>query len=302
MPYLQVSQLHTIYYEDWGHPSSPCCLYLHGGPGAGVREKDKRFFNPDKHRVIFFDQRGCSQSTPFGELQENTTLDLIADIEKLRHKLGISSWYVAGASWGTFLALYYAICYPEAVRGLILRSIFLGQKREINWLYFPGGVSEIYPDEYERFLSVLDESERSHPVQGYWKKINAIKSEKENIYLAWNRWEMLNSSFQIDLEELNNLQLGSIEKNITKFELYYFLKNCFLESDDFILKNASKLRSKPVVLIHGRRDLVCPSRGAWELHKALPQSELVFLPNAAHGGSEIGVEETFIRFAQEIIV
>lgn len=301
MPYLQVSELHKIYYEDWGNPSKPCCLYLHGGPGAGVREKDKRFFNPDKHRVIFFDQRGCSKSTPFGELKDNSTSELISDIEKLRTTLGIKTWYVAGASWGTFLALYYAIHYPEIVKGLILSGIFLGQKREMEWLYFPGGASAIYPDEYEKFLSVLDKNERDHPLKGYWKRLNE-SDEKEHLYLSWSRWEMLNASFRIDFEELNSLELNPVEKNIVKFEIYYFLKNCFLEYDDLILKNVSKLRAKPVILIQGRRDLVCPSQAAWELHKALPQSELIFLPDAAHGGSEIGVEEAFTQSIRKTVI
>jgi proline iminopeptidase len=186
---LKVSPLHTIYFEQCGNPSGRAALALHGGPGGGLSPEMRRFFDPDRYRVVLMDQRGCGRSTPHAEIADNTTWDLVADIERVRAKLGIEKWLVFGGSWGSTLALAYAIKHPDRVAGLVLRGIFLLTKAEIGWFY-QNGASNIFPDAFDRYVAPIPEAERGDLLHAFHKRlISPDREERIRAARAWARWE-----------------------------------------------------------------------------------------------------------------
>lgn len=298
--YLKVDELHDIYYEEVGNPDGHPILFLHGGPGAGIDENSRRFFDPNFYRVILFDQRGCGKSKPFAELENNTTWNLIEDIEKIREKLNIEKWVVFGGSWGSTLALIYAIKHTERVLGLILRGIWLSREEEIDWT-FRGGASSIFPEAWERFKSPINKPEAENIIEEYYRIFTEENSKdiKEYACKCWSQWEASISKLEISEELINDF--GELRKAIAiaTIECHYFINNMFGESDNYILENVKSIKKVPTYIINGRYDIVCPIVSAYELHSNLENSELEVANKSGHSASEIEIIDGLIRATDE---
>jgi len=292
--FLKVSEIHTIYWERSGNPNGKKILVIHGGPGAGSQSRYRRYFDPQKFEIIQFDQRGCGKSTPFSELRENTTHHLIDDIEKLRKYFEIDQWHMFGGSWGSTLALLYAIKHPSRVISLTLRGIFLCRNFELLWFY-QSGASEIFPDEYEKYISVIPSNERHDLISSFYKFLTSSDSNiRSKVALAWTQWE-LSTSHLIKTD----YRLGMNEKNsfadaFARIECHYFYNNIFLE-ENFILNNIHSIESIPTTIVQGRYDVVCPVRSAWDLNKKLKNSNLIIVNDAGHSMSESGITEELLK-------
>ena len=283
--YLPVSGGHTIYYEIHGSMKHPPVILLHGGPGGGIQRRAIHLYLAKKFCVITFDQRGCGKSTPFGSLVNNTTLDIVEDIEALRNHLDISKWIVSGGSWGTTLGLIYAEKYPHVVTGLILRSVCLMDAYANTFLYQQGGASEIYPEAWESFTSVLPATLK----KANWKKILEFYqkkmqgSDRDAFAKSWCAWENAVSFLHPRKDDTPKSEMLSL----ALLEIHYFIHNCWIKEEQ-ILRDAHKLKHIPIVTVHGRYDLVCPNKGSWDLHKALPHTKVLLVPDGGHAGSEKG--------------
>ena len=296
---LKVSDLHTIHVEESGNKNGKPIIFLHGGPGGGTEPVYRQYFNPEKWRIIIFDQRGCGQSTPLSELQENTTWYLVDDIEKIREHLGIDKWIVFGGSWGSTLSMSYAILHPNHCRGLILRGIFLIRKKEIAWFY-QEGASYIYPDAWEKYLSPIPENERYDLVSAYYKRLT---SNNESIRLeaakTWADWEASTSKIfpsNVSLHKFDDLKVAEA---FARIECHYFINGGFFESDKWILENADAVKNIPTVIIQGRYDVVCPTISAWELHKKLPQADFHIIQDAGHSMTEEGIAAKLVEYTDK---
>jgi len=286
---LKVSEIHELYFEEYGNKDGKPAVYLHGGPGGTLNPYFAQFFNPEKYRIIQFDQRGCGKSTPHAELAENTSLDLVSDIECLRKHLQIERWLVCGGSWGSTLSLLYGIHHPERVTELVLRGIFLLRKKEIDWL-FEGGCGRIFPEAWEGFLSVLTADEKNNILPSYYKKLtHSDKRVRKTAAKAWATWEASVSRLVPDPELIEHFADDTFSDAIARIECHYMLNHFFLEDENFILNQASKLNEIPTLIIQGRYDVVCPYESAWELHKRLPHSELICIDDAGHSVTEPGI-------------
>lgn len=287
--FLKVSEKHTLYVEESGNLNGQPVVFLHGGPGAGTSPDHRRFFNPKKYRIVLFDQRGCGKSTPHASLEENTTWDLVADIERIREHLKIDQWHVFGGSWGSTLALSYAITHPSKVSALILRGIFLTRRSELEWFY-QAGAHWIFPDRWERYRDHIPESERGDFISAYYKRLT---SSDEKVRLAaakvWTTWETALSALIVDPKSIQDSERDEFALAFARIEAHYFYHRSFFESDDFLLKNAQKLKGIPMTIVQGRYDVVCPVQSAWELHHALPHSDLVIVPDAGHSAFDPGI-------------
>ena len=292
---LSVSDIHTLYFEEAGNPEGRPVVFLHGGPGGGCQPSYRQYFDPKKWRIILFDQRGCGRSTPFAELKENTTWDLVEDIEKLRAHLGIEKWSVFGGSWGSTLSLAYAITHPEKVDALFLRGIFMLREKEINWFY-QEGASYIYPDAWEHYLAPIPEKERGNLVEAFYKRLTAedpkVRSEAAR---AWSVWEGSTSKLIQDENMMEHFGDDHFAEAFARIECHYFTNKGFFESDDFLLKNVSKIRNIPAIIVQGRYDVVCPATSAWDLHRAWPEAEFHLIPDAGHSLSEKGITKVLVE-------
>ena len=285
---LAVSPVHAIHYEQCGNPDGTPALFLHGGPGGGIVPDYRRFFDPEAYRVVLFDQRGSGQSTPHASLEENTTWDLVSDIERLREHLGIEKWLVFGGSWGSTLSLAYAQTHPARVRALVLRGIFLCRQKEIRWFY-QEGASWIFPDVWEQYLEVIPEEERGDMVSAYYRRLT---SEDEGVRLeaarAWSVWEGSTSKLFFDYEMIDKFADAEFALAFARIECHYFMNNAFFDTDNYLIENAGKIRHIPAVIVQGRYDVVCPIQSAWELHRAWPEAEWKVIPDAGHSATEPG--------------
>ena len=297
--YLQVSSIHKIYWEKSGNPKGKKILLIHGGPGAGSQPRYRRFFDPNKFEIIQFDQRGCGLSKPFSELKENTTKDLVNDIEKLRELLEIKEWHLFGGSWGSTLSLIYAINYPSRVLSLTLRGIFLCRSFELNWFY-QYGASEIFPEEYEKYVSVIPINKRSNLIKAFYENLTSNNPDiRKKSAIAWTNWE-LSTSHLIKREiELENNSKNCFFDAFARIECHYFINNIFLE-DNYIINNIDKIKLIPTKIIQGRYDVVCPMRSAWDLNKKLKNSKLVIVNNAGHSMSEEGITLNLLKVIRSI--
>ncbi|MGH9598242.1 MAG: prolyl aminopeptidase [Terracidiphilus sp.] len=279
---LRVSDLHELYVEESGNPNGKPVIFLHGGPGGGTGPKHRRFFDLRKYRIILFDQRGCGQSTPYAEVRENTTWDLVEDIERVRKHLGVQRWQVFGGSWGSTLALAYAETHPERVVELILRGIFLMRRQEIEWFY-QHGASILYPDAWEPYLAHIPEAERGDLLTAYYRR---LISEDAAVRLAaakiWSGWEGSTSKLLPDAAFTSGYEEDEFALAFARIEAHYFVNRGFLECDDQLLHNAGRIRSIPGVIVQGRYDVVCPMESAWALHRAWPEADLVITPDCGH--------------------
>ena len=292
--FLKVSDRHTLYYEQVGNPDGKPAVFLHGGPGGGIDPIYRRFFDPQKWRVILFDQRGCGKSTPHAELTDNTTWDLVEDIEKLRSHFKVSTWTVFGGSWGSTLALVYAQTHPNSCAGLILRGIFMLRDRELQWFY-QEGASNIFPDAWESYLAPIPESDRENLIQAYYGQLtHEDKAVQQKAARAWSVWEASTSKLLVDENLQDKFGEDQFAIAFARIECHYFINGGFFESPDQLLANIDRIRNIPTVIVQGRYDVVCPMRSAWDLHRAWPEAELVVIPDAGHSVTEPGIAEALI--------
>jgi len=293
--FLKVSPLHTIYYEEVGNKSGVPALFLHGGPGGGLTADYRRFFDPAHYRVVLLDQRGAGRSTPYAELKENGTWELVADIERLRETLGIEKWVVFGGSWGSTLSLAYAVTHPERVLGLILRGIFLCRKEEIDWFY-QSGASTIYPDAWEGYLEPIPPAERGDLLGAYYRRLTGSDREEQlRCARAWSKWEGATSWLIPDAKTIEDFESPEKAVALARIECHFFKHGTFFKSDNFLLENVGKIRHLPGVIIHGRYDVVCPIKNAWDLHRAWPEAELKIVPDAGHAAMHVGTRSRLIE-------
>jgi proline iminopeptidase len=292
---LKVSNLHSLNYEQVGNPNGKPILFLHGGPGGGIDPDHRRYFDPNHYRIILFDQRGCGKSTPFAELNENTTWDLVADIEKIRQHLNINSWHVFGGSWGSTLALTYAIMHPQFVSALILRGIFLCRPEEIKWFY-QEGASQIFPDFWQKYRDHIPLAERNDFIKAYHKRLTS-PDQKTQLEAAriWSQWEMSTSYLFVKSTAVERMDDPASALPFARIECHYFINNSFFKTNNWILENIDKIKKIPGVIIQGRYDVVCPARSAWDLKMAWPEAELKIIPDAGHSASEPGIRSALIE-------
>jgi proline iminopeptidase len=286
---LKVSPIHELYYEQVGNPNGKPAVFLHGGPGGGLTLDYRRYFDPAVYRVVLFDQRGSGQSTPHASLEENTTWDLVADIERLREHLGIDRWLVFGGSWGSTLSLAYAETHPERVTELVLRGIFLCRPKEIQWFY-QEGANWLFADVWEEYLNVIPEAERGDMMSAYYRRLTG-KDEKAKIEAAraWSIWEGSTSKLFFDHHSIERFANTEFALAFARIECHYFMNNCFFETDNYLVENVDKIRHIPGVIVQGRYDVVCPMTSAWDLHRAWPEADLRIIPDAGHSISEPGI-------------
>ncbi|HQC72020.1 MAG TPA: prolyl aminopeptidase [Candidatus Competibacteraceae bacterium] len=294
---LAVDARHTLYIEECGNPEGLPVLFLHGGPGGGCEPLHRRFFDPQRYRIVLFDQRGSGQSTPHAELRDNTTWDLVADIERLRTHLGIERWVVFGGSWGSTLALAYAETHPQQVLGLILRGIFLCRDQDIHWFY-QQGASRLFPDLWEHFLAPIPLAERDDLVQAYYRRLTgANELERLRAAKAWSVWEGSTLSLEHNSHTIEQFSEARRALSLARIECHYFVNQCFLEPDQLV-RDAGRLRGIPGVIVHGRYDVICPLDGAWALHQAWPEAELRIITPAGHAASEPGIVDALVTATQ----
>lgn len=293
---LPVSDLHTIYVEESGNKNGKPVIFLHGGPGGGVDPKYRRYFDPEKWRIIMFDQRGCGKSTPFAELEENTTWDLVSDIEKIRNHLSIDKWVVFGGSWGSTLSLAYSQTHPDSCKGLILRGIFLVRKKELDWFY-QEGASNIFPDRWESFLEPIPVEKRDNLMQAYYEILTGEDhSKKIEAAKAWSTWEGSTVRLLQDENFISDFSDDKFAEAFARIECHYFMNNCWFDSDNHLIENMHKIKHIPGVIIHGRYDIVCPVIQAWDLHKAWPEADLHIIPDAGHSIFEDGIKNKILEY------
>lgn len=295
--HIRVSDVHQLYYEQCGNPNGKPALFLHGGPGAGLVPDYRRFFDPQAYRVILFEQRGAGRSTPHASLVDNTTWDLVQDIETIREHFGIEQWLVFGGSWGSTLSLAYAETHPERVRGLVLRGIFLCRPKEIRWFYEDGlGASAIFPDNWEQYLRIIPEDERHDMINAYYRRLT---SDDESVRLeaakAWAIWEASALKLLPDKNLIDEFAEPDKALAVARIECHYFVNNCFFETDNYLLDHVDRIRHIPGVIVHGRYDVVCPAMSAWDLHRAWPEAELKIIPDAGHAATETGIVDALVR-------
>lgn len=283
---LPVTDGHDLYYEESGNPAGKPVVFLHGGPGGGSDPKQRRFFHPDKYRIVNFDQRGCGKSTPYANLDANTTWDLVADIERLREHLDIKKWQVFGGSWGSTLALAYAEKHPERVSELVLRGIFLLRKQEIDWFY-QRGASILYPDAWEPYLAHIPEAERGDLLTAYHARLtNADPAVRLAAAKVWSGWEGGTSKLIPDADFTGHFEEDEFALAFARIECHYFVNKGFFEVDDQLLRDAHRLRAIPGVIVQGRYDVVCPLESAWALHRAWPEADFIITPDSGHSAFE----------------
>ena len=292
---LQVSELHEMYFEECGNPHGQPALVLHGGPGGGISEFLRQGHDPAHYRMILFDQRGCGQSTPHACLVDNTTWDLVNDIERLRVHLGIDRWQVVGGSWGSTLALAYAITHPACVTALILRGIFMIRKAEIDWFY-QSGASTLFPDAWEDFLAPIPPAERGNLLAAYSKRLTGPDGpEKTACARAWSRWEGTTISLLPNPARADDFSDDHFAAAFAGIECHYFTYGGFFDRDDWILANMQRLAHMPGAIIHGRYDVCTPMQNAWDLHKSWPQASLYIINDGGHTGTEPGIADAMVR-------
>jgi proline iminopeptidase len=291
---LQVSSLHTLYYEQCGNPAGKPVVCLHGGPGAGCSPKMRRFFDPKRYRIILFDQRGCGRSTPHAELTDNTTWHLVEDIERLRTHLGIDRWQVFGGSWGSTLALSYAQRHPEAVTELVLRGIFMLRRWELEWFY-QKGCDALYPDAWDDYLAAIPQVEHGDLMGAYYRRLTSTDpATRLAAAVAWTTWESRTSFLLPDPGHVAATQADEFALAFARIECHYFVNGGFFEVDGQLLRDVDRIRHIPATIVQGRYDVVCPMRSAWDLHKVWPEADLKIIAAAGHSAFEPGIASALL--------
>lgn len=299
---LEVGDGHTLYWERCGTKGAKPVVFLHGGPGSGTSPGQRRQFDPARYDILLFDQRGCGKSTPFACLDHNTTWDLVDDIERLRTSImGVDKWMVFGGSWGSTLSLAYAQSHPDRVTELILRGIFLFRQTEVDWLY-KYGASELYPEEWEKFVSFIPEAEQGDLVEAYHKRLTgddrAIQLEAAK---RWSTWEGVTVTLLPDDAMLADFTEDQHAIAIARIENHYMKHKGWLDEAQ-LLANADRLKGIPGVVVQGRHDCCTPPAAAWDLKRAWPEVDLQIVPDGGHLYTEPGITDGLVcatdRFAQ----
>ena len=287
---------HRIYYEQCGNPDGKPAVFLHGGPGGGGSTQVRRFFDPDKYHIVIFDQRGCGRSLPHGCLENNTTWDLVEDIENLKVKLGIKQWLVFGGSWGSTLALAYSQTYPDSVSEMVLRGIFMLRKKELDWFY-QYGASNIFPEAWQKFIEPIEHNERDDLMAAYHKIFLSNNEEKKlNAAIAWSRWEGSTSSLGYNPDMANSFSDPKFALAFALIENHYFVNKGFLEHENQLIESGINIiRDIPTVIVQGRYDIVCPISTAWELSQNWPEAELIVAPSSGHTAFELEITHELIK-------
>lgn len=290
---IEVADGHTLYLEECGNPDGLPALFVHGGPGSGCEDWHRRFFDPDKYRIILYDQRGCGRSVPHAELSGNNTQALVDDIETIRERLGVERWLVFGGSWGSTLGLVYAETFPERVLALVLRGIFLCRRRDIRWFY-QDGASFLLPDCWKDFIDPVYPDERDDMVAAYYRLLTGENEiARRGAARAWSLWEGRASTLLPKASVVDHFADPRTALSLARLECHYFVNDSFLE-DNQIIARAGCLEKIPGVIVHGRYDVVCPLEQAWELHCAWPASQLQIIADAGHSASEPGIVDALV--------
>lgn len=296
---LELNSGHKVYFEQAGNKSGIPVIFLHGGPGSGCSENHRRYFNPEKYRIILFDQRGCNRSTPIGYVENNTTQDIFNDIELIRNTLEIDQWLLFGGSWGATLALLYAETYSSYVSGIILRGTFLARQCDFDW-FAKSGVNKLFPDYWQEFISYFDDNETRCLVDVLHAKV--FSNDKDVQLKAAKTWALwagrivthsLSNDYVLDIEDEDKL-ISEV-----KIEMHY-AKNKYFIKENQILDNISKMPDVPVTIIHGRKDLTCLPESSWAVHNVLAKSKLIFVPDAGHLASEAAMIDALISATDEM--
>jgi proline iminopeptidase len=306
-PYVQhtlaVEPPHTLHIEECGNPSGIPVVFIHGGPGAGCEAYHRRFFDPQRYRIILFDQRGCGRSTPHASLENNTTQALVADMEAIREHLKIERWLLFGGSWGSTLSLVYAESHPERVLGLVVRGIFLCREQEIQWFY-QQGASRLFPDYWQDYLAPIPESERDDLLAAYHRRLTGEdEMARMAAAKAWSLWEGKTATLKPSESVIDHFAAPFTALSLARIECHYFVNDSFLESNQ-ILRDAGRLQGIPGVIVHGRYDVICPIESAWQLSRAWPEARLKIIGDAGHAASEPGIINALVQatddFAEQL--
>ncbi|MBL8553948.1 MAG: prolyl aminopeptidase [Phenylobacterium sp.] len=299
--YLSTGGPHEVFYEECGNPGGKPCVILHGGPGGAINPTMRRFFDPAKWRMALFDQRGCGRSRPNASLDDNTTWSLIDDIERLREHLGVEKWAVFGGSWGSTLALAYAIRHPERVTGLVLRGIFLLTERELRWFY-QDGASFLFPDAWARFCAPIPPAERGDMIAAYHKRLtHPDRRVQAEAAAAWSQWE--GDTISIRGPEARPSKFNEIDFAIAfaRIECHFFANGGFFDSPNWILENIHRIARIPGWIVQGRFDVVTPMESAWRLRQAWPAARFEVVWDAGHASTEPGIVDALVRATDQAL-
>lgn len=296
---LKPDDLHEIYVEESGNPNGIPVILVHGGPGAGCEPYYRRFFDPERYRIVMFDQRGSGRSTPLAELQGNTTQNLVTDMELIRTHLGVEKWVLFGGSWGSTLSLVYAQTHPDRVLGLILRGIFLCRPQDFSWFY-QEGASRVFPDYWRSFLEPIPEAERGDLMTAYYQRLIS-ENELEQIQAAkaWSVWEGRCATLHPNQKVVDRFSHPHVAISLARIECHYFVNNAFLRPNQ-ILEDVSKLSGIPGIIVHGRYDMVCPLDNAVSLNECWLDSELDIIRDAGHSASEPAIIDALIKACERM--
>ena len=291
---------HQIYYEQCGNPNGKPAVFLHGGPGGGGSIAVRRFFNPEKYNIVIFDQRGCGRSMPHGCLENNTTWDLVDDIEALKNMLEIETWLVFGGSWGSTLSLAYSQTYPTSVSEMVLRGIFMLRKKELDWFY-QEGASKIFPEAWEKFLEPIDVNQHDNLMSAYHKIFTSDDEDKKlSAAIAWSVWEGSTSSLSYNPDMANSFSDPKFALAFALIENHYFVNKGFLEHENQLIETGIDIiRHIPTTIVQGRYDIVCPMTTAWELSKNWPEAKLIIAPSSGHTAFEKEITHELIKATNE---
>lgn len=296
---LKVSEIHELYVDEAGNPDGLPVLFVHGGPGSACDASSRRFYDPSNYRIITFDQRGCGRSTPHSSLEENTTEDLIEDIEKIRQYLAVEQFVLFGGSWGSTLSLLYAQKYPQHVHAMVLRGIFLCRQVDLDWLY-RDGANRIFPDSWDEFQRAIPEAERGDLVEAYYNRLTGDDElARMAAAKAWSAWEGNCSKLRPSAEAMAKFTKPHNAMALSRIETHYFMNKGFIEENQ-ILRNMDAIKDIPGTIVHGRYDMVCPLDNAYLLHHHWPASELHIVRDAGHSASEPGNVDALIRATHDI--
>ncbi|MDZ7750519.1 MAG: prolyl aminopeptidase [Gammaproteobacteria bacterium] len=292
--FLRVSPRHTIYYEQSGNPAGKPVVFLHGGPGGGSNPRMRQFFNPEVYRIVLMDQRGCGQSLPHACVEDNTTWQLIADLEALRRHLDIDAWQLFGGSWGSTLALAYAERHPQRVTELVLRGIFLLRQKELHWFY-QDGAGRLFPDAWQRFLAPIPAAEHHDLLHAYHRRLHGDDRRVQlEAARAWSQWEAATSELVPCGELIEAFGSPAFALAFARIESHYFVHRGFFDDENRLLAGVEHIRHLPATIIHGRYDVICPLETAWELHQAWPEARFVVVPEAGHSAFETGIAQQLV--------
>jgi len=296
---IDVDNTHRLYIEESGALNGVPAVFLHGGPGAGCEPAHRRFFDPERYRIVLFDQRGSGRSVPHAELRENSTLHLISDMERIRETLDIERWMLFGGSWGSTLALAYAQSHPERVSALVLRGIFLCRPEEIDWFY-QEGASWVFPDWWQDFLAPIPTEERHDLLHAYHRRLTGEDEvARMAAAKAWSIWEGRTATLLANENVRSHFSDPHVALSLARLECHYFVNHAFLEPNQ-LLRNTHRIGDIPGVIVQGRYDLICPMRSAWALHRAWPKAELVVVPDAGHSGFEPGIRRALVEATDKL--